>query len=156
MNSHKSLIALSALLALSCAARPPVAPVEGEHTLAFTVEGIETVEGVLRVALYNSENDWLNEERMIRARLIPVAQERETVEIWGLPAGDYAVAVYHDRNNNSRLDTRLGMIPAEPWGVSNNAKGLFGMSTPSFQDSVYTVPLDEERLIKLNPPPLPE
>lgn len=141
------------LLTTACAATPPVKPVEGQYTLAFSVEGIQSIEGVLRVAVYNTESDWLDEDRMIRGRVVFIRQDVESIEIWGLPAGDYAVAVYQDRNNNSQLDSRLGIIPAEPWGVSNNATGPFGMGMPSFDDSVYPVPSHRDKVIILNPSP---
>ena len=36
------------------------------------------------------------------------------------------MAIYHDRNANGDFDkTGLG-LPAEPWGLSNNPRGLFG------------------------------
>lgn len=40
----------------------------------------------------------------------------------GLVPGDYAVAVYQDRNGDGKLDATLGRIPTEPWGISNDPR----------------------------------
>jgi uncharacterized protein (DUF2141 family) len=55
----------------------------------------------------------------------------------GLPPGSYALAAYHDRNNNGKLDSnRLGM-PLEPYAFSNNARGILG--PPSFGDARFQI-----------------
>jgi uncharacterized protein (DUF2141 family) len=43
-----------------------------------------------------------------------------------LPPGDYAVMAYHDRNASGRLDTLPVGLPTEPYGFSNNNRGMFG------------------------------
>jgi uncharacterized protein (DUF2141 family) len=39
-----------------------------------------------------------------------------------LPSGTYAAAVFHDKNDNGRIDLNFFGIPTEAWGVSNNAR----------------------------------
>lgn len=46
-----------------------------------------------------------------------------------LPVGWYAVSVVHDENSNSVLDANFLGIPKEPYGFSNNPKGI---GKPSF------------------------
>ena len=40
----------------------------------------------------------------------------------GLPAGDYALQVIHDENDNGDLDKNLLGIPSEDYGFSRNPK----------------------------------
>ena len=40
--------------------------------------------------------------------------------------GTYAVKLFHDANDNGRLDTNWIGIPKERFGFSNNAMGRFG------------------------------
>ncbi|WP_233503729.1 DUF2141 domain-containing protein [Sphingomonas psychrotolerans] len=54
----------------------------------------------------------------------------------GLAPGDYAVAVIHDANANSRLDTMLG-IPREGFGFSRNPAIRFG--PPRFDAARFAV-----------------
>ena len=54
-----------------------------------------------------------------------------------LPAGEYAVRVYHDENNNGQLDKGVFGQPTEGWGVSNDARGF--MSAPPFKKMLVKV-----------------
>jgi uncharacterized protein (DUF2141 family) len=40
--------------------------------------------------------------------------------------GDYAVAAFQDRNRNDKLDRHVLGMPKEPYGFSNDARGVFG------------------------------
>jgi uncharacterized protein (DUF2141 family) len=46
--------------------------------------------------------------------------------------GEYALAAYHDENDNHRLDLSVIGIPKEGIAISNDAKGLF---LPRFKDA---------------------
>ena len=63
--------------------------------------------------------------------------------------GDFAMAVYHDRNANGTFDkTGLG-LPAEPWGISNNPKVNFG--PPPVEKALFKVTKEGAQLeIELN------
>lgn len=66
----------------------------------------------------------------------------------GLKPGKYAVAVYHDENNNGDLDTNLVGIPNEAYGFSNNASGLFG--PPAFEDAGFEIWDNQPLIIEIN------
>ncbi len=51
--------------------------------------------------------------------------------------GEYAVKVFHDVNNNGKLDTNWMGVPKEPYGFSNDAMGTFG--PPSWEQARFTV-----------------
>ena len=50
-----------------------------------------------------------------------------------VPSGSCSIAIYHDKNNTSRLDTGEVDIPTELMGVSTNKRGL--MRLFSFEKS---------------------
>jgi uncharacterized protein (DUF2141 family) len=52
-----------------------------------------------------------------------------------VPDGVYAIACFHDENDNKRLDTNVLGIPTEGVGASNGARGHFG--PPSFDDAKF-------------------
>ena len=54
-----------------------------------------------------------------------------------LKPGRYAVAVYHDENDNGELDTNLLGMPTEGFGFSNDAKGFAG--PPDFDAAAVEV-----------------
>ena len=50
---------------------------------------------------------------------VQIAQGKTAFVVRGLARGSYAVAVFHDQNDNNRLDTMIG-IPREGYGFSRN------------------------------------
>lgn len=52
--------------------------------------------------------------------------------------GTYALAIYHDENNNHHFDRTLIGLPAEGYGFSNDAPTTFGL--PAFRAVQFTVP----------------
>lgn len=52
-----------------------------------------------------------------------------------LPYGNYAVAIYHDRNSNQRLNRGLFGMPEEGYGFSNDAPANLGPA--KFDDAVF-------------------
>ena len=58
-----------------------------------------------------------------------------------LPPGTYAVAVFHDKNNNGILDKNMLGIPLERYGFSNNARETF--SAPSFNSASIDLSSDK-------------
>ena len=57
------------------------------------------------------------------------------IVIHDLPAGEYAIASYHDENGNGKLDTNALGLPEEGYGFSNDARGMFG--PPKFSEAVF-------------------
>ena len=62
--------------------------------------------------------------------------------------GEYAVAVFNDKNSNSNLDTGIFGIPLEQYGFSNNPEINF--RAPTFNECKFIVDEDETILINLN------
>ena len=87
----------------------------------------------------------------VKTGSVAIAGQREISTSVELPAGEYAMSVFLDENNNGRLDQNMLGIPRERFGFSNNPRILTG--APSYRDCAVRV-LDQEnemeiRLIKL-------
>jgi uncharacterized protein (DUF2141 family) len=61
--------------------------------------------------------------------------------------GSYAVAAYHDENNNDKLDKAFTGIPNEKYGFSNNVRGIFG--PPDLSDQLVLVQQKNSMVILL-------
>ncbi len=99
------------------------------------IEGINELKGEIRIAMFDSKEKYTKDP--IHAIVLPVDS---TTIIWTqemLPFGEYAIAVYHDKNENGKIDTNFLGIPKEDYGFSNNARGRFGPA--SWQDSKFKV-----------------
>lgn len=94
-------------------------------TLTVTVAGVTPGQGQVFVTLFDSEEHYL--EKAMKRNSEPV-QDGDFVatRFDNLAAGDYAVSVFYDVDNDGELDTGMFRIPKEPVGFSNNARGRFG------------------------------
>ena len=59
-----------------------------------------------------------------------------------LPTGTYAIAAYHDKNDDFVLNRVFGWIPTEPFGFSRDARGTFG--PPTFDSAKIEIVEDIE------------
>ena len=140
--------------AAACSTQGPPKIEEGEQKISVIIENISPASGVLRVALYNSKNHWLSDNGIVRARLVMVDASTERLEFWGVPSGEYGIAVYHDANSNNVLDMKYIVIPNEAYGFSNNARGSFGLGSPGFKKAKFAVPQIKPQRILLEQPPI--
>ncbi len=76
--------------------------------------------GMLRVALCNSKGSFDTEKGCV-LRSVPADANVVAVTYTDLPAGEYAVKVFHDINSDSELNTSWIGWPKEPYGFSNDA-----------------------------------
>lgn len=107
---------------------------ESKHSLTVIVTNIESNQGTIQVGLYNSKGNFLN----TIYQSISTKAKTGSVEVIfkNVPKGEYAISLYHDTDENQRLNTFL-RIPTEPYGVSNNAKGRFG--PPKWEDARFSI-----------------
>jgi len=104
--------------------------------LRVTVHNIKSGEGSIHVALFNNEDDFLDNEWTFKSEPVN-GSDRLTVEFTDLPEGTYGISVFHDENNNDELDTNFVGIPKEDFGFGNDSMGAFG--PPSFKKASVTV-----------------
>jgi len=93
----------------------------------LTVQHIQSPKGSINIGVFNSEDSFLEAGKEIQTHSIPVDDTKDiSVSFPSLPYGTYSIAIYHDVNNNGKLDTNLFGIPKEPYGFSNNARSKWG------------------------------
>ncbi len=106
-------------------------------TLTISVENCKSNKGKLFVALYDKEKGFLKENLAIKKKIFAVQKGKTEVSFENLPLGKYAFALFHDENNNTKLDKNFLGIPTEGYGFSNDARGT--MSAPSFAKSAFEI-----------------
>lgn len=118
------------------------------ESLTVVISGVEETEGEIRLALFDSEEAFDNGGEPAQGRLAPATAEDVTVVIEDIPAGEYAIKLYHDADGNGELDRNMMGMPKERYGFSNN-KGRFG--PPPWTEAVFEVTEggDTEIIIKL-------
>jgi len=104
--------------------------------LSIAVAGARSDDGSVKLALFDRADRFL--KRPLHSASAPVREGGASFELKDLAAGDYAVAVYHDANDNGKLDQNMMGIPVEAAGFSNDALG--NMGPPAFEAARFTLP----------------
>ena len=105
--------------------------------LTIEVSGARSEQGTVSAALYASAESWM--KQALRGERV-AAGARTLLVFRDLPAGTYALAVFHDANGNGKLDTNVVGMPIEAYGFSRDARGNFG--PPKFDDAALAVNAD--------------
>jgi uncharacterized protein (DUF2141 family) len=100
-------------------------------TLRVNVKNILINKGNFYIALYNAEKGFL--KTPCSKIQLPASRITNGVVFSRLPAGEYAVTIFQDLNNNKALDKMMS-VPVEPYGLSNNVSAY-----PTYANTKFLV-----------------
>lgn len=116
-----------------------IASVQAQNKETFdvvvTISNFKNNNGYAMVAIFNKEESFLNVG--LKSAKVKIENNTCSVTFKDLPKGIYAVSMFHDENDNNKMDTNVLGIPKETYGCSNNAKGSFG--PPKWDDAKFEI-----------------
>ncbi len=99
--------------------------------------GLRHDRGLVRLAICPADSAFPDcKEKAIRKASLAIVGGVAKVHFAGIPAGHYAIALFHDANSNGKLDTLMG-IPREGYGFSRNPP--FRPRAPRFAETEIAV-----------------
>ena len=102
-------------------------------TLTVKVANVSDKGGDLRIGVYDQATFVVRGSKPVTGQVVP-AKAGTMSFTFALKPGEYGVKVLQDLNRNGKLDmSMMGMMPAEPFGLSNDAKPT--MSGPPWDDA---------------------
>ncbi|MFT5925978.1 MAG: hypothetical protein ACI9WL_000721 [Rubritalea sp.] len=113
-------------------------------TLKVTVNNAKNDEGKMVYSL-NTENQFMK-AAPIQAVSLEIKNGIAIATFENVPAGDYAVMVLHDKNNNEKMDFSDQGMPTEAYGTSNNPMSY---GPPTWADAKFTVEANKEIIVRL-------
>lgn len=105
--------------------------------LRVVVTEIESDAGTIRIALFDSEENYKGAKKPLRTAAVKIKKKKAETVFDNLPCGIYAVRLYHDANDNGKLDRDGRGMPLEPYAFSNNAVGTMGPAI--WSDARFTI-----------------
>jgi uncharacterized protein (DUF2141 family) len=132
------LPALASVLALLGSAVPALAQEPG--AVIVHVENVRSSEGHVRVELC-TQGAFLTDDCAV-AGSAPARRGETVVALRDVPAGVYAVQVYHDVNDDHKVNRGLFGIPTEDIGFSREAP--LGLHGPQFIKAAFNHAADEQ------------
>jgi uncharacterized protein (DUF2141 family) len=131
-------VAIGSTLLVSVALPYSLVADPARSTLSADVRALRSEKGRVGCALYASERGFPKDrDAAVETRWCDITSDKTaSCQFDDVVAGTYAIACFHDENNNGKLDANLLGIPTEGVGVSNDAKGFMG--PPKFKDAAFS------------------
>lgn len=111
-------------------------PVEAasKDKIVFEVTGLSSSKGQVFCALH-TKGDWMDSDNAVAGTQADIEDGEATCVFEGPQAGTYALAAYHDQNDNKELDTNWLGIPSE--GVCTGKATTPTMGPPKFKNAKF-------------------
>lgn len=91
-------------------------------SLTISIENINAPKGVIWVGIYNSPDNFLVKERSILKKINVYRTGKTRIAVPALPYGEYAIALFHDINENGKMDNNFWGVPTEPYAFSGQVQ----------------------------------
>jgi len=103
--------------------------------ITASISGLRNDEGVVRIALYAREDQWLSHEHTVATCTAHVHGDSASCSLGHHAPGTYAIALLHDEDADGDMDTDFFGFPQEGYGFSSGARP--GLGAPSFGDASF-------------------
>ena len=111
---------------------------KAQGKVTVNISNIKNDRGVCRTCLFKDANAFKGETgEPFQCLNIKVKDKMAAGTFENIPAGNYAIMVFHDENKNNKLDKNFLGIPKEGYGASKNKLPFAG--APTYVDNMFSV-----------------
>ena len=117
-----------------------------QGTLTLIIDSVPSTKGSLYIALYKRSADFLKDEGIFIGDVVKVTQagKQEWVRE-NLDYDQYAIAIYHDVNDNGEMDKNLWGVPKEPYAFSKKEPSKW--RSPAFEEVAFRMDSPDKKII---------
>ena len=127
----------------------PMATMAEAAEVSVSVQGFASEAGVADIVIFDSAESFLQDGQDLTdvcdTDIVAILDKRSSFNC-DLPPGSYAILVYHDENQNGRLDVTPKRVPLEPVGFSNDAPIAYD-GPPVYDEAKFSVGTDKLELV---------
>lgn len=105
--------------------------------IELRVEGLTNNRGLVQIAIWSGANGFPDNYRKAKFLRTVSLDNLNSIIFPDVDSGEYAIAVYHDENEDTVLNTSRFGIPKEGFGFSRNPRIRFG--PPKFEKAKFFV-----------------
>jgi uncharacterized protein (DUF2141 family) len=110
---------------------------KSKSVVSITAHGLRNDDGQILCALFSSEEHFPDGEHALKSDIVRVKSRQGTCRFTDVAPGTYAIALFHDENEDKVLNTFLG-IPREGFAFSRDAApSTFG--PPKFSAAAFRI-----------------
>lgn len=110
---------------------------QSQSAFQIKIDNLRSSEGYIRIALFDNPDDFPKEGKEYRLYIFPVHGLSADFRLIDIAANDYALAIFHDENEDGICNKNVLGIPLEGYGFSNNIFHRF--RAPSFEEAQINV-----------------
>jgi uncharacterized protein (DUF2141 family) len=118
-----------------------------QYTLKVKIHGIQNTNGQIELSIYNDSKVFPEVGKTYKMVRIDPKGSEVIYEFTNLPSGEYAIATFHDENNDKECNTNLIGVPTEAFAFSNDFRPF--LSAPDFTDCSFKVDKNMEISIEM-------
>lgn len=119
--------------------------IQEKKPLKIIITKLKDINSPVLVGVYRKQDGFPNAELPFKGyTLKPDGKNVASISIEDLAHGEYAIAIYQDKNNDNKLNTGMFGIPKEPYAFSNNFKPKF--SAPKYEDCKFIYSQEKNEL----------
>ena len=118
-----------------------------QGSVLVQVKNARNNKGKMFISIYKKEHFLETGIPPFRGVIVPINGSIAEGTIANLDAGDYGIAIFHDENNNGKMDFSFLGFPIEGYGFSNNVHPRF--SAPSFEACSFSVKIGNTKTLAI-------
>ena len=115
--------------------------------ISVEVTDIEKRGGQLYVGLYDKNEGFRDILKTYNKNIVNIDSSSIKIIFKNIPKGVYAISIFHDENENGKLDKNFLGIPIEGYGFSNNIRPI--LRGASFEESKFKLDGNKKIIIKM-------
>jgi len=112
--------------------------------VTVVVDQIESADGKVYVTLWGSKETWLDDQKSLQNIGLPAVKGAVSFVLHNVAPGRYAIATFHDANDNGEMDFNFIGYPTEGYAFSRDVRPF--LSAPSFESCAFDVGIDDVSL----------
>ena len=110
------------------------------------IEDVANNDGYIEISIYKNKDSFINNKPIYNAR--KVASMGQTIfPLNDIHEGEISIFVYHDENNDKKLNTSLFWIPSEGFSYSNS---YIPKGRPNFEETITYLNHGTPMYLKMN------
>jgi uncharacterized protein (DUF2141 family) len=109
--------------------------------VTVVVDQVHSADGKVYVTLWGSKETWLDDQKSLQNIGEPAAVGAVTFVLHDVAPGRYAIATFHDENDNGEMDFNFIGYPTEGYAFSRDIRPF--LSAPSFESCAFDVGIDD-------------
>lgn len=135
------LAIIFALFISGLAAKAQETAKDSTGTISVEIVNVTSDNGKIVYGIYTKDSFM---KKPTFSKTAKIKDGKSVVTFTDIPAGEYAVICFHDKNDNDKMDFETNGMPQEDYGVSNNKVNPFG--PPVWNDGKFNFDGDEEKI----------